>query len=278
MVLLKNQGMGLWDRKAEASRRFWRRPGRKADVHMWHLDERKTSRVQVFCGEKGQGLALITLRDGDFAASHINNAERYRRLIWTEFFPKDSESPTLIANLLNPNLRPEDGPSVVEIEFDDEGRFRWTWEADSETLAQLNRLGAEWDEGSGYVPYAPPPPTTAVVLRRIAVSELPESDLFRGIARYLAVDWVEATAIALRAGRWENVPAGLSNVMHKAVRSLFNDPMSLSRPPGKPVSWMNGQHRGEAMRRQGVLETIVEERRPIGAEPFPDELQQINTF
>lgn len=88
-------------------------------MHMWHLDERKTSRVQVFRGEKGNGLALITLRDGDFAASHVNNAVRYRRLIWEEFFPKDAAPPTLIANLLHPELWLEDKPSVVEIEFDD---------------------------------------------------------------------------------------------------------------------------------------------------------------
>lgn len=256
--------------------RYW--PGRKADMHMWHLDERKTSRVQVFRGEKGNGLALITLRDGDFAASHVNNAVRYRRLIWEEFFPKDSVPPTLIANLLHPELWLEDKPSVVEIEFDDGGRFRCESEIDPETLTQLNRLGAQWDEGAGYVPYSPPPPTTAVVLRRIAVSELPESNLFRGMARYLAVDWVEATAIALRAGRWESIPSGLPFAMHEAVRSLFNDPMCLSRPEGKPVSWMNGQHRGEAMRRQGVVETIIEEKRPIDAAPLPGELYKVSEF
>ncbi|QCH24426.1 hypothetical protein DSM43276_02689 [Mycobacteroides salmoniphilum] len=245
---------------------------------MWHLDKLRTSRVQVFRGETGQGLALITLREGDFAASHINNAERYQRTIWKEFFPKDSAPPKLIANLLNPRLWFKDWPTVVEIEFDDEGLLRRTPRIDSELRAQLDRLGAEWDEGTGYVSYTPPPPTTAVVLRRITVSELPESDLFRDMARYLAVDWVEATAIALRAGQRENIPADLPVAMSEAVRSLFDDPMSLDREPGEEVSWGNGQHRGEAMRRQGVLETIVEERRPIDAEPFPDELQQIDTF
>ncbi|OHT87093.1 hypothetical protein BKG68_11030 [Mycobacteroides saopaulense] len=245
---------------------------------MWHLDECKTSRVQVFRGEEGQGLALITLRDGDFAASHINDAERYRRLIWKEFFPKDLAPPTLIANLLHTELRTEDEPSVVEIEFGDEGRLRWTWEAPSETLATLNRLGAEWDEGSGYVPYAPPPPETAVVLRRIAVSELPESNLFRDMDDYLAVNWAQAAVIALHAGRLENIPRDIPHDLRKAALSLFDDPMSLSRPTDQPVSWMNGQHRGEVMRRQGALETIVEERRPIDGEPLPGELYKVGEF
>jgi len=39
---------------------------------------------------------------------------------------------------------------------------------------------------------------------------------------------------------------------------------------------MNGQHRAEAMRQQGAVETIVEELRPVDARPLPGELQTIS--
>lgn len=263
---------------ATVFRRLWFRPGRKADTHMWRLNENATARVQAFRDENGKGLALITLRDGDGGASHINNAGRYRKSVWKEFFPKDPAPPTLIVNLLNPTLRFKHGPSVVEIEFDSEGRFRRTSVVNSEDLTTLDRLGAEWDEGTGFIPYTPPPPTTAVVLRRIAVSELPKSDLFRDMDSYVVVDWAEATTIALRAGVQQNIPRGLPPAMRKAVYSLFDDSLSLIREPGKEVRWMNGQHRAEAMRRQGAVETIVEEQRPIDAYPLPGELRQIHAF
>jgi hypothetical protein len=34
--------------------------------------------------------------------------------------------------------------------------------SDASDVQTLDRLGAEWDEGAGFVPYTPPPPTHAL--------------------------------------------------------------------------------------------------------------------
>ena len=266
-----------WHRHAAATlRRLWQRPGRTADIHMWHLDAVATSRVQAFRDERGHGLALITLRDGDRGASHVNAAEAYRRTIWAEFFGKHTAPPTLIFNLLNPRLRYKGWPNVVAIDYDTQGRFAHCREVDAEELATLHRLGAQWDHGGGYVPYTPPPPTHAGVLRRIPVRELPGSQPFRDMGRYLAVDWAAASIAALQGSSEHDLPADLPADIAEAARSLWWDPISLIREPGEPLRFMNGQHRAEAMRQQGAVETIVEELRPVDARPLPGELQTIS--
>lgn len=257
-----------------AFRKLRHRPGRKADVHMWHVDAVGTSRVQAFRDELGHGMTLVTLRDGDRGASHVNAAEKYRSKIWTEFFPKDKTPPTLIFNLLNPHLRFEGWPRVVAMEYDAKGIFAHEREVDANELETLNRLGARWDEGADFVPYIPPPPSHAIVLRRILVSELPDSQPFRDMDRYLAVNWAAASAVALQAVNNCDLPVDLPADVAEAAGSLFYEPISLIREWDEPLRFMNGQHRAEAMRQQGVVETIVEEIRPIDAEPFPGELRK----
>ena len=183
---------------------------------------------------------------------------------------------TLIFNLLNPRLRYKGWPNVVAIDYDTQGRFAHCREVDAEELATLHRLGAQWDHGGGYVPYTPPPPTHAVVLRRIPVRELPGSQPFRDMGRYLAVDWAAASIAALRGSSEHDLPADLPADIAEAARSLWWDPISLIREPGEPLRFMNGQHRAEAMRQQGAVETIVEELRPVDARPLPGELQTIS--
>lgn len=266
--------MSRWHWRAAAQLVGRGRTGhRTADIHMWHLDDITTCRLQVFRDRRERGLALITLRDGDRGPSHINAAEKYRSRIWAEFFPEHTSPPTLIFNLLDPYLRFDGWPSVVAMDFGADGWFKCCRYAAAEELETLNHLGAEWDEGSGYARYVPPPPTHAVVLRRIMVNELPGSEPFRDMDGYLSTDWAAASAAALQATSYNTLPADLPVDIARAARSLWREPISLIREPGEPLRFMNGQHRAEAMRIQGVVETIAEEERPIDAEPLPGEFR-----
>lgn len=96
------------------------------------------------------------------------------------------------------------------------------------------------------------------------------------MGRYLAVDWAAASIAALQGSSEHDLPADLPADIAEAARSLWWDPISLIREPGEPLRFMNGQHRAEAMRQQGAVETIVEELRPVDARPLPGELQTIS--
>ncbi|MGH3726494.1 MAG: hypothetical protein ACRDUS_20495 [Mycobacterium sp.] len=251
------------------------RTGRIADHHMWEVYGGHAARAQAFRDESGGALALITLRVGDRVVSYVNEAETVRERAREDLFPHDSVPPVLIFNVLNPLLRFSGSSAVRTVDFHQNGDFHRIQDTAPADVDLLNRLGAEWDEGSGFVPYVTPPRTDVLVVRRIPVSELPASDTSQDMTPFMAVDWSEATAIAIRAGRREDIPEGLPEDIADAAGCLFYDSMGLIREPGQEVRWMNGQHRGEAMRRQGVEETIVQEKRRIDAPPLPGELRQI---
>ncbi|MFZ2241676.1 MAG: hypothetical protein WAV90_19340 [Gordonia amarae] len=264
--------MAWWKRRNRPAAR------RLADVHMWTIRSRWTSRIQAFRDESGRAIALVTLRDGDVGASHVNGAEKYRDDAWEQFFPEDQAPPILIFNLLDPLLRLGDSSPIVAVEFDSDGYFRWSGDANAADIEVLDRLGAEWDAGSGYVPYTPPPPTYVQVLRRIAVRDLPPSDPFRGLDDYLSGNWDAASRLALTVAMTGNpMPANTPPDIAAAARSLLDVPIDLIRDPGEPVRFMNGQHRAEAMRRQGVTWTIVSETRKISGPPLPGEIKQLGT-
>ncbi|SKM81308.1 hypothetical protein [Mycobacteroides abscessus] len=250
--------------------------GRSADHHMWEVYGLYSARAQAFRDESGRALALITVRDGDRVISRSSEASAFRKCAWMDFFPRDHEPPTLIFNVLNPRLRFNGNSSIGTVEFYPGSEvFRRIQDTDPADVELLNRLGAEWDEGSGFIPYVPPPRSHVLILRRIPVSELPASNIYEDMEPFMKADWAEAVAIALRAGRREDLPEGLPRVLADAAGCLYYDPMGLIRLPGEEVRWMNGQHRGEAMRRQGVVETLVQETRTIGAPPLPGDIQRI---
>lgn len=254
-------------------------PGRLADVHMWEVHGLYTARAQAFRDETGRALALITVREGDRVMNRRSEAGAFRERARKDFFPQDTEPPTIIFNVRNPALRFEGTTNIGTVDFyPGSDVCVGIHDTDPADMELLDRLGAEWGEGSGFVPYVPPTPTRVLVLRRIPVSELPESNIRRDMARYMATDWAEAVAIAILAERRENIPEGLPEDVADAAGCLFYDPMGLIRDPDGTVRWMNGQHRGEAMRRQGVEETIVEERRPIDAPPLSGEIRVIITL
>ena len=268
-------------------------PGRIADVHMWTIRDGWTSRAQAFRDEAGRTFVLITRREGDTGPGHINGAEMFRTDSWAQFFPDDQTPPTLIAN----NLDDPAGsffPQIVTIEFSADGIFDCCQATDPDDIRTLDRLGAEWDEGAGYVPYIPPPPTSVFVLRRMRVRDLPPRELSSDIERrdshfqqvYMAVDWGRAVRFALQLIEATADEPGLffwrvseaiipaeaevpSNVASEA-KSLCTNPIWLQRNADE-VRYMNGRHRAEAMLRQGVEETIVRETRLIDAPPLPGE-------
>jgi hypothetical protein len=246
-------------------------PGRIADVHMWTIRDGWTSRVQAFRDEAGRTFALITRREGD-RGPHFNGAEMFRTDAWAQFFPGAHTPPILIANVLDPHLKFDDDPQVVTLDFDADGRFDYHYATEPADIETLDRLGAEWDEGTGFVPYAPPPPRYAHVWRRFQVQDLPTRRLFRDMQRYMEVDWEQAVSAAIQAIEAHgDIPNEVAPDVATAAKTLLHEPVELEREAGK-VWWVNGQHRTAAMLRQGVEETLMRDKRLIEGPPLPGEI------
>ncbi|MEW2484276.1 hypothetical protein AB0876_32290 [Mycobacterium sp. NPDC049093] len=248
--------------------------GRLADVHMWTIRGSWTSRAQAFRDEAGRTFVLITQRIGDQGPGHINGAEMFREDAWKEFFPHEQAPPVLIANVLNPNMKLEDSPHIVTLNFDDHGNFDRHRAADPADIDTLNRLGAEWDEGAGFVPYTPPPPKFVHVWRRFPVKGLPQRRLFRDMEQYMSADWGKAVEVAIEAIQNSGpIPDGVPPSVADAASTLLYESIELAREDGR-VWYINGQHRSEAMQRQGVKETVIREKRLIAGPPLPGEIGQ----
>jgi hypothetical protein len=248
-------------------------PGRIADVHMWTIRDGWTSRVQAFRDETGRTFALITRREGD-RGPHFNGAEMFRTDAWEQFFPDDQTPPILIANVLDPHLKFDDDPHVVTIDFDADGIFDHHYATEPADIETLDRLGAEWDEGAGFVPYTPPPPKYAHVWRRFQVQDLPARRLFRDMQRYMEVDWGQAVSVAIQAIEAHgDIPDKVAPDVAAAARTLIHEPVELEREADK-VWWVNGQHRTEAMLRQGVEETLLRDKRLIDGPHLPGEMRR----
>lgn len=248
--------------------------GRLADVHMWTIRDGWTSRAQAFRDETGRTFAVITRRAGDTGPGHINGAEMFRCDAWAQFFPDEPAPPILIANVLDPLFKFEDSPQIVTLDFDADGIFDCHNATDPADIETLNRLGAEWDEGTGFVPHTPPPPKYAHVWRRFPVKDLPPRRLFRDMTPYMTADWGKAVEVAIQAIQdggqiADDVPPSVA----AAARTLLYESIELGREPGN-VWYINGQHRTEAMLRQGVKETVLQETRLIAEPPLPGEIGQ----
>ncbi|OKH80126.1 hypothetical protein EB73_33725 [Mycobacterium sp. SWH-M3] len=242
---------------------------------MWTIRGAWTSRIQAFRDETGRTFALITQRTGDRGSGHINGAEMFRDHAWKEFFTGEQAPPILIANVLNPHLKFSDSPQIQTLDFDDHGIFDRHHAADPADIETLNRLGAEWDEGSGFVPYTPPPPKYTQVWRRFPVKDLPPRDLFRDMEQYMSADWGKAVQVAIEAiHNAGQIPDTVPPSIADAANTLLNESVELAREDGK-VWYINGQHRTEAMLRQGVEETVLRETRLITEPPLPGEIGQI---
>lgn len=252
--------------------------GRLADVHMWTIGDGWTSRAQAFRDETGRTFMVTTRRVGDIGPGHINGAEKFRAEAWAQFFPEEPAPPTLIANVLDPNMKYEDSPQIVTLDFDLRGIFDYHHATDPADIQTLNRLGAEWDEGTGFVPYTPPPPKYTLVWRRFPVKDLPERRLFRDMEPFMTADWGKAVEVAIQAIQdGGKIPAAAPPSVAAAARTLLYESIELAREPGR-VWYINGQHRTEAMLRQGVEETILREIRLIAEPPLPGEIGQIAEF
>lgn len=249
--------------------------GRLVDIHMWTIRDGWTSRAQAFRDETGRTFALLTMRVGDRGLSHINGAESFRNEAWAQFFPREQEPPHLIVNVLNPQLKLEDSPQIQTLDFDARGIFDYHHATDPADIQTLNRLGAEWDEGADFVPYTPPPPKYAHVWRRFPVKDLPQRRLFRDMEPYMDADWGSAVEVAIRviqdAGE---IPADVPPSVAAAAGTLLYESIELAREHGR-VWYINGQHRTEAMLRQGVEETVLVETRLITEPALPGEIGQV---
>ena len=247
--------------------------GRFADVHMWRICNRSTSRLQAFRDGDGRGVVLITKREGDTGPSPVNHAEKFRDSAWQQFFPLQARAPRVVFNLLDPFYRWNRDRPVIVVSFRPDGVLVRSRDATDHELFELNCLGAEWGDGDGYVPHLPPDPTHGLALRRCSVQELPESNPFREMRTYLEVDWAHAVSVALAARfRTSGIGQDVPNSVAQAARSLWCDPIHLTREPARPLLFANGQHRAEALRRQCAPEAIVEEIRLISDPQLPGEL------
>jgi len=74
------------------------------------------------------------------------------------------------------------------------------------------------------------------------------------------------------------VPSATADVVPRdvaaAARTLLDEPVELARDAGK-VWYVNGQHRTEAMLRQGVEEAVMVDTRLIDERPLPGEIGRI---
>lgn len=115
-----------------------------------------------------------------------------------------------------------------------------------------------------------------LVLRRLPVSELPPSDPSRDMAPFMGVDWGQAVAVALESLTTGNpIPPDVPLDIARAAASFWRHPIKIVRDPGAAAELQNGHHRVEAMRHQGVVESIAREARPGRAKPLPGELKQV---
>ena len=252
--------------------------GRLADVHMWTIRDGWTSRAQAFRDEAGRTFAVITRRAGDIGPGHINGAEMFRADAWAQFFPDESAPPILIANVLDPSFKFEESPQIVTLDFNVDGIFDRHHATDPADIQTLNRLGAEWDEGADFVPYTPPPPKYAVVWRRFPVKDLPPRRLFRDMHPFMAADWGKAVQVAIQAIRnGGDITDEVTPSVASAAKTLLYESIELGRNADH-VWYVNGQHRTEAMLRQGVEETVLRETRLIAEPPLPGEIGQVGVF
>ncbi|AKP58740.1 Uncharacterised protein [Mycobacteroides abscessus] len=256
-------------------------PGRRADVHMWvtsHQYGSGTARIQTFRDREGRDIALITLRDGDVDASPDVAAAEYRSAAWREFFSDAHHPPVVIFNLLGSKAAFDAEREVIITEFDTDGRYLGLTDISQHDLIVLNQLGAEWDEGIGFVPLQDPPVTHLEVLRKVAVCELPEGDLFRDMNKFMAVDWAAAVSLAaecLSSGSKfpPDLPAHVPRDLAKAAQSFWRKPIRLIVEPDEPPRFGNGQHRAEALRRQNATVAIMLDTRLVDSEPLPGEIR-----
>lgn len=218
---------------------------------------------------------MITRRAGDAGPGHINGAEMFRADAWTQFFPDEPAPPILIANVLDSLFKFEDSPQIVTLDFDGDGIFDSHHATDPTDIQTLNRLGAEWDEGANFVPYTPPPPRYAHVWRRFPVKDLPQRHLFRDMHPFMAADWGTAMQVAIQAiQHGGQIPDEVTPSVAAAARTLLYESIELGREADR-VWYINGQHRTEAMLRQGVEETVLRETRLIAEPTLPGEIGQI---
>ncbi|SKT51707.1 Uncharacterised protein [Mycobacteroides abscessus subsp. massiliense] len=255
-------------------------PGRRADVHMWvtrHQYGQGTARIQAFRDREGRDIALITLRDGDVDPGPHLAAVEYQRCAWNDFFAESPRPPILIFNLLGSKAPFDAEREILTVDFPAEGGDLGFADISQHDLIVLNQLGAEWDEGTGFVPLQDPPVTQLKVLRKVAVSELPEGDLFRDMNEFMTVDWAAAVSVAvecLSSGSKfpPDLPTHVPRDLAKAAQSFWRKPIRLIVEPGEPPRFDNGQHRTEALRRQNASVAIVLDTRLVDSDPLVGEI------
>ncbi len=239
-----------------------------------------TARIQGFHDRDGRDIALITLRDGDVDPGPDLAAAEYRTCAWREFFPESLHPPIMIFNLLGSKASFDAEREIITTDFDSDGRYLGWADISQYDLIVLNQLGAEWDEGAGFVPPQDPNVTQLEVLRTVAVCELPTGDLFRDMADYMTVDWAAAVSVALEClssgSRFPpELPTHVPRDIARAAQSFWRRPIKLIVESGEPPRFNNGQHRAEALRRQNAAIAIMLDTRLMDSEPLAGEIKLV---
>jgi hypothetical protein len=92
---------------------------------------------------------------------------------------------------------------------------------------------------------------------------------------FMTADWGQAVDVAIQAiHAGGEIPDEVPQSVAAAARTLLYEPIELSHTADN-VCYVNGQHRSEAMLRQGVEETVLRDTRLIAEPPLPEEISQV---
>lgn len=236
---------------------------------MW----RGTGFIQLFTDGDAPTQVLITCRTGDRGGSYINGAEQFYRAATALCQQLRYPAPVdVVFNVLPPLPSFSGIERAVFIPDPERGVFLDRTEAVSAADRELlSTAGADWTAGPGWTPPVAAP-ADIDVWRVVDIEAVPlPHNLFRGIDNYTGVDWATATATAIDAIRSGGTPPSGSGGVFTAAKSLIYDPISITGR-GAAASMENGQHRTEAMRRQGAERVLILDTRPTTADPLDGEI------
>jgi hypothetical protein len=254
-----------------------------------------TFRLQVFttAGQRPVAVATQTVDEG---SSLMNSSERYAAAVWERHFPDDAEPPIWVERQILPS-GDFDFFQLVTFAYTGRYTLTdpsWSPLTD-EQLTQLVGTVVDHSRGDGYVPRPAEPeerpcyPTRWLIrfprprpfredcmkgglpLRRRLGRQLIPRHTARDCCWYHGGDWhhvCEAAIRLVRHAQRARIPGNdiahhvltqpeakhLSEWERQALYSLLHDPIHLSE---NRRSYVNGQHRAQAMLDVGVHRTIV---------------------
>ena len=270
---------------------------RVVDEHMFAIPDdgvRGTCRLQILTGPGAPLVIATQLSEGE-GLSLPNGAEEFLLAAWERYLPQEDRAPAYVDMHLGVPFR--QGVWGSEIAWFDDRLLGSTTGPIPEQLRELIGAAADFDRGTGYVPYVEPPPTYADVWVADEVRVLPEPEPSRApclllndpnrewavdgsCCWYHSVDWAVAVDLAEAAVRADpsDLPALETRGDVRArdadgAETLLLIPVVIGTAAGEDDWYINGQHRTQAMRDQGVTRTLTQRRRGVDDPPLRGEIR-----